>query len=243
MLLPPRFLSSLFVALIALAIPFSMVAYAQEQSGNSDTNTQAKPVRQIEKSLLVRLVRSTLSAVDHANSTGNYTVLRDLAAPSFAARNTAATLAAEFKPLRDSRVDLSPVLVLPIKLSRAPTLDEAGRLDIAGSVPGDPLTVAFWMRFEPVNGVWRLLDFSLNLVETEPEAASEPAPGQAQPKQEATTPASEAATPTTEAARPSTETAQPPAAIDAADPLADESERPATGGVPVPSPKPNVSDQ
>ncbi|WP_370157515.1 hypothetical protein [Bradyrhizobium ottawaense] len=46
------------------------------------------------------LIRSTLLTLNDANRTGNYTVLRDLAAPDFQARNTAADLALNFLDLR-----------------------------------------------------------------------------------------------------------------------------------------------
>ncbi len=211
-------LAPLFTLLLAFTLS-GAAAIAQEQTESENPPAQTQQVRQIEKALLVRLVRSTLSAVDHANSTGNYTVLRDLAAPSFAARNSAATLAIEFKPLRDARVDLSPVLVLPIALSRAPTLDEAGRLDIAGSVAGQPLTVAFWMRFEPVNGFLRLLDLNINLVETEAAA------GNATQNPQATETASEE------------NSGEIPDA-------GDDGVRASTSGrVPVPSPKPGTADE
>ncbi|MDP8994892.1 MAG: hypothetical protein M3N07_07935, partial [Pseudomonadota bacterium] len=54
-----------------------------------------------------RLVWSALAALDHANQTGNYSVLRDLGAPAFQANNSAATLAAIFEAVRAQRVDLS----------------------------------------------------------------------------------------------------------------------------------------
>lgn len=212
-------LAPLFALLLAFALS-GVAAIAQEQTESEDPPAQTQQVRQIEKALLVRLVRSTLSAVDHANATGNYTVLRDLAAPSFAARNSAATLAIEFKPLRDARVDLSPVLVLPIALSRAPTLDEAGRLDIAGSVAGQPLTVAFWMRFEPVNGFLRLLDLNINLVETDAVAS-----GNATQSPQATEAASEENS------------------VEIPDAGGDGVRASTSGRVPVPSPKPGTADE
>src|SRR5262249_31522767 len=42
---------------------------------------QAPRPAQIDRNGVLILVRSTLLALDHANKTGNYTVLRDLAAP------------------------------------------------------------------------------------------------------------------------------------------------------------------
>ena len=48
------------------------------------------------------LVRTTLVALNNANLTGNYTVLRDLGAPGFRAANTAARLGALFARARRS---------------------------------------------------------------------------------------------------------------------------------------------
>ena len=55
------------------------------------------------------LIRSTLLSLNDANRTGNYTVLRDLAAPDFQARNTAADLAQVFGDLRHRNFDLFSV--------------------------------------------------------------------------------------------------------------------------------------
>ena len=46
--------------------------------------------------MVATLIRSSLLALHHANVTGNYTVLRDLSAPSFRSRNTAADLSGSF---------------------------------------------------------------------------------------------------------------------------------------------------
>ena len=42
----------------------------------------AKPA-QIDRNGVLMLIRSSLLALDHANKTGNYTVLRDIGAPGF----------------------------------------------------------------------------------------------------------------------------------------------------------------
>jgi hypothetical protein len=52
------------------------------------------------------LIRSTLLTLNDANRSGNYTVLRDLAAPDFQARNNAAELAQIFSDLRRRNFDL-----------------------------------------------------------------------------------------------------------------------------------------
>jgi hypothetical protein len=54
------------------------------------------------------LIRTTIIAINQANKTGNYTVLRDLAAPDFQNVNSAEKLAEIFTGLRNSKFDLSP---------------------------------------------------------------------------------------------------------------------------------------
>jgi len=44
--------------------------------------------RRIDRNGVLILVRSTLLALDHANKSGNYTVLRDIAAPAFQVKHT-----------------------------------------------------------------------------------------------------------------------------------------------------------
>ncbi len=168
--------------LLVMSVLFGLATGAPaQQTERPPAGTEARQQQQprIEEAVLVRLVRSILIAVNNANLTGNYTVLRDLGSPSFAGNNTAATLAERFKPLREGRVELSPILVLPINLSRPPAIDSAGRLDIEGVVPTRPLAVSFRMRFEPIDGAWRMSDLALGLNATEDpdqqESDAEPA--------------------------------------------------------------------
>ncbi len=51
------------------------------------------PISVPERHMLVLLVRATMVALNHANFTVNYTVLRDLGAPAFRNANTSARLA------------------------------------------------------------------------------------------------------------------------------------------------------
>ena len=80
---------------------------------------QAKPA-QIDRNGVIILIRSSLIALDQANKTGNYTVLRDLGAPNFQATNTAARLGDIFAALRRDKVDLSGVAALDPQLTLLP---------------------------------------------------------------------------------------------------------------------------
>ena len=101
------------------------------------------------------LIRTTIIAVNQANKTGNYSVLRDLGAPGFQSANTAAQLAESFGNQRKAKFDLSPILFFTPKLLQKPMLDEAGRLRVTGFFETKPQQVNFDLAFEYVDGEWR----------------------------------------------------------------------------------------
>jgi hypothetical protein len=76
--------------------------------------------------VMMKLIWSAMAALDHANQTGNYSVLRDLGAPSFQANNSAATLGATFQALRTQRVDVANALIVSPTFEIPPTLIEGG---------------------------------------------------------------------------------------------------------------------
>jgi hypothetical protein len=74
---------------------------------------------QIDRNGVLILIRSALLALDQANKTGNYTVLRDLGSPDFQA-NSAARLAEIFAQQRRDNIDLSGVAVIDPQLTLLP---------------------------------------------------------------------------------------------------------------------------
>jgi hypothetical protein len=113
----------------------------------------------LEQSLY--LIRSALLTLNDANRSGNYTVLRDLAAPDFQAKNSAADLAAIFANLRARKLDLFAVALVAPRLSSAPELNAKKMLHLAGSFPTQPLRIDFSLLFQDVGGQWRLYDISI----------------------------------------------------------------------------------
>lgn len=105
--------------------------------------------------LVVTLLRSTLVALHQANVTGNYTVLRDLAAPSFRDSNNAAQLGEIFASVRERRIDLGRVVLLDPQLSAA-RINPDGKLYLAGSLATQPDPVKFELLYEAVEGAWRV---------------------------------------------------------------------------------------
>jgi hypothetical protein len=137
------------------------IVLAAMPPGSAQQSTPAAPASDNNRGVLV-LIRSTLLALAHADTTGNYTVLRDLGAPSFQAVNSAARLSEIFANLRAQRLDLSQLAVLEPQLTIPPQLDARGLLHIDGTFPSTMPQISFSLVFEPVAGQWRIFGISLN---------------------------------------------------------------------------------
>jgi hypothetical protein len=124
---------------------------------------------------LILLINSSLIALNQANATGNYTVLRDMAAPGFQKANTPERLAQLFSNLRSRRLDLTPVLLFQPKLYQRPIMNERGMIRITGFFPTSPERVNFDLIFQPVKGKWRLYGIAANTQKVSPQQAA-PAP-------------------------------------------------------------------
>jgi hypothetical protein len=111
----------------------------------------------------VYLVRSALGALQDANSTGNYSVLRDLAAPSFQAKHSAADLAEIFAAARRKPVDLAPAAFVTPVVSETSRPD-ATRLHLSGYVPYGGERTTFVLQFEAVGGHWRIAALSIGTI-------------------------------------------------------------------------------
>ena len=124
----------------------------------------------------LQLIWSTMAAVDQANRTGNYSVLRDLAAPGFQAVNDQARLTQLFAGLRASGVDLS-VTLLATPVYRAPPRVEQGTLlRLQGRFALRPAAIDFELLYQWSGGRWRL--FGVSIVPAAPIGATpaRPAP-------------------------------------------------------------------
>lgn len=137
-------------------------------------------VANIDRSGVLILVRSTLLALDHANKTGNYTVLRDLGSPQFQA-NTAARLSEIFAAQRRDALDLSGVAALDPQLTLLPQIESNGMLHMSGYFPSIPTQVTFDLAYAPVNGQWRLFGISVGLGQAAPSVPAAAAPNRKPP--------------------------------------------------------------
>lgn len=156
-----------------------MAATASAVHAQAPAPASSPKPAQIDRNGVLMLVRSTLLALDHANKTGNYTVLRDIGAPGFQS-NSAARLGDIFAKLRNDNLDLSGVAVIDPQLNLLPQIEANGMMRMAGFFPSVPAQVNFDLSFAPVNGQWRLFGISVSIGQSGPVAPEPPSPPVAQ---------------------------------------------------------------
>jgi hypothetical protein len=154
------------IALAVTIVPHATMAQTKKAPAAPVERTQ--PTAPAPSKLLVPdsqglavLIQNSLIALNHANLTGNYTVLRDLAAPGFQKLNSPKQLATSFADLRVRNVNLSPIVLFQPRLVGDPAIDDKGFLRMAGFYETQPLQVHFNLVFQPVAAVWRLFEISV----------------------------------------------------------------------------------
>jgi hypothetical protein len=120
-----------------------------------------------------KLIWSAMAALDQANQTGNYSVLRDLGAPSFQSNNSAATLGGIFQALRNQQVDLGYTLVVGPTFQFPPAIVQGGLLRVRGSFPLRPAAIGFDLLFQNIGGQWRIFGIAVApIVPAPPQSGS-----------------------------------------------------------------------
>lgn len=109
-----------------------------------------------ENDLALYLARSTLMALDNANRTGNYAVLRALAAPAFQRVNSTERLAQVFQPQRRAHLDLSVAAIDEPSWTTPPAVGPDNRLRLAGRYRSAGGEFRFTLGFAASAGAWRL---------------------------------------------------------------------------------------
>ena len=168
------------VFFVALGLIVATPAIAQQASASAPQSSAPVP-GDLE---LAKMVWSTMAAVDHANRAGNYSVLRDLAAPGFQINNDAAKLTQIFANLRASGVDLSNTLLLAPTYRGPPRMVQPDILQVQGFFGLRPTAIAFDLYYQWVQGRWRLFGVSINpaqIAAVQPGATT-PTPAPSPPK-------------------------------------------------------------
>ena len=173
--LPPIALAGMFF-LLAAGASLLWPAAAHAQEGTKKAPPAAAPSQPAQLVMpdaerIVLLVRTSLLTLNDALQTGNFTVLRDVAAPSFSQANSAARLASIFGNLTKQAVDLTAIAIIVPQLTEPPILDQQNKmLRIKGFFPGQPVRIDFDVIYHAVEGRWRLFGLSVQPTHVPPAA-------------------------------------------------------------------------
>ena len=149
------------------------------------------------------LMRNALIALDQANKTNEYGVMRAIASAAFQV-NTSAKLSELFAGQRREGLNLAYAAILEPRWTVEPQIEASGMIHMAGYFEVNPVPVVFDLLFTQQNGQWLLFGISVGLAQPAPQAAAPAAPAPA--KAAETKPA---AKPPAPASRPAAAPKQP----------------------------------
>lgn len=158
--------------MLALAAPLAPAA-AQQQPQQAQPTLQPPPsVRPTPSQLeLSKLLWSTMAAVDHANQSGNYSVLRDISAQNFQINFNPARLTEIFAGIRGLNIDLSTALLVPPTYYEAPQMISNDVFRVRGIFQLRPISIGFDVYYQWEQGRWKLFGIDLQpqqMVEAQP---------------------------------------------------------------------------
>ncbi len=160
------------LACVAAALPLAPAAaqVAPPAAPQAAPTVQPPPsTRPVPSQLeLSKLLWSTVAAVDHANQSGNYSVLRDISAQGFQINFNPARLTEVFAGIRNLNIDLSNALLVPPTYYEAPQLVSADVFRVRGVFQMRPISIGFDMYFQWEQGRWKLYGIDL-----QPQAMAE----------------------------------------------------------------------
>ena len=131
-----------FLSLLTSAAAPYAEAQAQAQRPHPVADTRIPSDR-----VQVVLIKNTLIALNHANVSGNYTVLRDLCSPQLRERQKASDLALAFRDTHDRSRDLSFVLTMNPIPAQSQMFSTDGRLRLVGYFPTRPQELHYDLTF------------------------------------------------------------------------------------------------
>ena len=158
-------------ALVVTAMLVAPVAQSQAQQRPAPRPAQPAPARPQpaqaavptpDAPTMLLLVRASLSALNQANFTNNYSVFHALGSENFQRQNPLPSVSQAFAPFRANRVSLYPALILDPQLTRNPELVQ-NALRLTGFFPSSQAQINFDMQFEWSQGSWKLFSLNVNL--------------------------------------------------------------------------------
>ncbi|MGE0023315.1 MAG: hypothetical protein AB7S70_06770 [Hyphomicrobium sp.] len=149
----------------AYALAAALVLQASVPAAASLGESGAAPNR----AEAVRLIRSTLDAINDANVTANYSVLHGLGSPEFQSAYPVATLAQQLGGMRDRHLDLGIAVSLEPIITNAAFNVSGNIVQLVGYFPTAPARLTFRLSYKYVDSRWALHGFDLGL-DKAPEA-------------------------------------------------------------------------
>ncbi len=170
---------------LAFALTLGAQPAAADQQGRPAAASAAPKPGEMQMSAvtLTVIIKDAIIALNQANATGNYSVLRDMGTPVLRESFDQTALAAAFVNLRARKIDLSPAYFLSPNLTKKPELNKDNELVLVGLFPTQPLQIQFELRFMQLDGRWRLAGIAVDAVppsasQASAAASAPPAPAQ-----------------------------------------------------------------
>ena len=164
------------IAAVAAVLPFAPAQAQQQPVAQPAPTVQPPPsVRPTPGQLeLSKLLWSTIAAVDHANQSGNYSVLRDISAQTFQINFNPARLTEIFAGIRGLNIDLSNALLVPPTYYEAPQMISNDVFRVRGIFQLRPISIGFDVYYQWEQGRWKLFGIDLQpqqMIEAQPAPA------------------------------------------------------------------------
>ena len=159
---------------IAIAVMASLLAMpAGAHEARRPAGASPSTVRPVAPIQALAITRQLLLRIDDAIRSGNYSVLRDLAAPNLRDTLTAADLAQLFAQLRQRNIELIAASVLEPVFSKAIVGRNGSEMLLEGFVPTSPATIQFSFVLRAAPAGWQLTGLNINLGELPPSPPRE----------------------------------------------------------------------
>lgn len=149
------------IAMLSLSAAAAKAQFAAAATSQPPLQTQSSISPDDPR--LILMIRNAVIALNQANQTGNYSVLRDLGTPNFQMSNSTARLGEVFAALRTRKVDISPIMFFNPKLLSRPSMQDGQVLRLTGFFPTTPEQVNFDLAFQLFGDQWMLAAISVNV--------------------------------------------------------------------------------
>ena len=140
----------------------SLPIQAQQPPRKPAVLKKAPPIP--NRDAFIIMTREIMIAVNQANQTGNYSVLRELGSPDFQKRYSTADLSNRLASFRKLKINLGPAALFVPKLTQPAKYVKRNVILLSGFFPTTPRQIKFEMFFEIYKGAWRLHEFQLYVI-------------------------------------------------------------------------------